>query len=172
MQNKHLLRVALLAAVVLFCACNRQKVYSHFQHVSATGWEKTDTLFYDIPPVVEDGTYREELGLRIDNTFPFQSLTLEIIQTILPKGGQKSYTKTCPLIDKKGNMKGAGVSNFQYTFFIDNIRLNRDDSIHISLIHNMKREIMPGVSDVGITLTKTESGTHHVPARVNAQKDK
>lgn len=154
MQNKHLLRVALLAAVVLFSACNRQKVYSHFQHVSATGWEKTDTLFFDIPPLAEDGTYQEVLELRIDNAFPFQSLTLEVVQTILPRGEQNTYTKTCPLIDGKGNMKGAGVSFFQYTFPIDNIHLNCDDSIHISLIHNMKREIMPGVSDVGITLTK------------------
>lgn len=154
MENKHHTWVVLLAAVLLLCACHRQKVYSHFQHVSATGWEKTDTFFFVIPPMTEDGTYREELGLRIDNTFPFQSLTLEITQTIFPKGGKKSYTKACPLIDKKGNMKGAGVSYFQYTFPIDDIRLNRDDSIHISLIHNMKREIMPGVSDVGITLTR------------------
>lgn len=154
MQNKHLLRVALLAVGLLSCACNRQKVYSRFQHISATGWEKTDTLFFNIPPVAEDGTYREELGLRIDNMFPFQSMTIEVVQTILPKGEQKTYIKNCPLIDGKGNMKGAGVSFFQYTFPIDNIRLNRDDSIHISLIHNMKREIMPGVSDAGITLTK------------------
>ncbi|MBQ8988101.1 MAG: gliding motility lipoprotein GldH [Prevotella sp.] len=144
----------ILAASILFCACGRQKEYSNFQHVSTTGWDKTDTLFFDIPPIKKDGTYREELELRIDNNFPFQSLTLEVIQTILPSDRQTNYELHCPLIDQKGNMRGAGISFFQYTFPIDNMLLSTGDSIHISVTHKMKREIMSGVADVGISLTK------------------
>jgi gliding motility-associated lipoprotein GldH len=94
------------------------------------------------------------LELRTDNTFPFQSLTLEIAQTIIPEGREEHFNKVCSIIDQNGNMMGAGVSLFQYTFPLNNIRLNRGDSLHITVVHSMKREILPGVADVGITLIK------------------
>ena len=92
--------------------------------------------------------------LRIDNTFPFQSLTMEVIQTIFPEGKTTSLNRTCPLIDEDGNIKGGGVSLFLYTFLLNDVSLNQGDSLHISVVHCMKREIMPGVIDVGISLTK------------------
>ena len=154
MQSKHFLTTLILTTGLLCSACTHQKIYSRFQHVSETGWEKVDTIDFGIPPVAESGTYREDLELRIDTTFPFQSLTMEVTQTIFPLGRQESYTKTCPLIDKSGNITGAGVSLFSYTFPFNNIQLNRGDSLHITVVHCMKREIMPGVTDVGISLTR------------------
>ena len=154
MQSKHLPSILILVIGLLCCACNNQKIYSHYEHVSETGWERIDTINFFIPPVSESGTYHEELGLRIDTTFPFQSLTMEIIQTIFPEGRQEYYTKVCPLIDKSGNITGAGVSLFQYTIPVNDIILNQGDSVHITIVHSMKREIMPGVTDVGISLTK------------------
>ena len=154
MQSRHFLILIILVTGLLFCACNRQKKYSHFEHVSETGWEKVDTIAFDIPPVTESGAYHEKLELRIDANFPYQSLTMEVSQTIFPEGRQESYTKTCPLIDKNGNIKGAGLSLFSYTVPFNTIQLNHGDSLHITVVHCMKREIMPGVTDVGITLAK------------------
>lgn len=154
MQSKHRLKVMIILTGLLLCACSRQATYSRFQHVSETGWEKVDTLQFDVPPIAEDGTYHEALHLRINNTFPFLALTIEITQTILPEGRQERYTRNCQLIDQKGNIKGAGVSLFQYTFPLNNIQLNQGDSLHISVIHCMRREILPGMADIGISLTK------------------
>ena len=154
MRSKHLVMTIVLATGLLFGACSRQKIYSRFQHVSETGWEKVDTIDFYIPPMKESGTYLEELELRIDNTFPFQSLTMEVIQTIFPEGKTTSLNRTCPLIDEDGNIKGGGVSLFLYTFPLNDVSLNQGDSLHISVVHCMKREIMPGVIDVGISLTK------------------
>lgn len=154
MQSKHFLRFLVLATGLLLCACGRQKIYSHFEHVSDTGWEKVDTIDFYVPPVVESGIYQEALELRVDNSFPFQSLTMEIAQTIIPEGRKEQFSKVCSIIDQNGNMMGAGISLFQYTFPINDIKLNRGDSLHITVVHSMKREIMPGITDVGITLTK------------------
>ena len=84
MQSRHFLILIILVTGLLFCACNRQKKYSHFEHVSETGWEKVDTIAFDIPPVTESGAYHEKLELRIDANFPYQSLTMEVTQTIFP----------------------------------------------------------------------------------------
>ena len=154
MQNRHFLILIILATGLFFCARNRQKTYSHFEHVSESGWEKVDTIDFNIPPVKESGAYHEELELRIDTNFPYLSLTMEVAQTIFPEGRREKYTKTCPLIEKNGNIKGAGLSLFSYTIPFNTIQLNHGDSLHITVVHCMKREIMPGVTDVGISLTK------------------
>ena len=38
------------------------------------------------------------------------------------------------------------------------MKLNKGDSIHLCISHNMKREIMPGIADVGICLKQKETG--------------
>ena len=154
MQSKHLLRFLILATGLTLCACGRQKIYSHFEHISDTCWEKVDTIDFFVSPVAESGTYQEALELRIDNTFPFQSLAMEITQTIIPEGRNEQFNKICAIIDQNGKMIGAGVSLFQYTLPYNDIKLNHGDSLHITVVHSMKREIMPGIIDVGITLTK------------------
>ena len=100
MQSKHLLRFLILATGLTLCACGRQKIYSHFEHISDTGWEKVDTIDFFVSPVAESGTYQEALELRIDNTFPFQSLAMEITQTIIPEGRNEQFNKICAIIDQ------------------------------------------------------------------------
>ncbi|MBP7359673.1 MAG: gliding motility lipoprotein GldH, partial [Prevotella sp.] len=45
-----------------------------------------------------------------------------------------------------------GISYYQYNFNISHIELHKGDSIHVCIRHNMKREILPGISDVGFSL--------------------
>ena len=59
----------------------------------------------------------------------------------------------CNLVSETGVIEGDGISYFQYQFFVQGLSLHQGDSVHISLTHNMKREIMPGISDVGVKLS-------------------
>ncbi len=154
MRSKHLICLMILTAGLLSTACTPQQGYSRFEHIPSTDWEKADTIDFLIPPVAESGTYQEALHLRINTSFPFQSLTVEVIETVYPENSRKRYVRNCPLIDKNGNIKGAGVSLFQYTYPLGDIQLNRGDSVRIAVTHCMAREIMNGVTDVGISLTK------------------
>ena len=58
------------------------------------------------------------------------------------------------VIDQSGNSKGKGLSLQQYDFDIDEMQLEQGDSLHIRVAHNMKREILPGVVDLGFILIK------------------
>ena len=151
-RNKIYIGLLLTVALAL-ASCNRKTVYYHYEHAPVSGWEKTDVLDFYIPSV-SAGTYREELGLRIDKSFPFMGLCLVIKQTILPSGYVHSDTLNCSLIDEEGNNKGPGLSYYQYNFHVNTLQLQDGDSLHITVKHNMKREIMPGISDVGIRLDK------------------
>jgi gliding motility-associated lipoprotein GldH len=62
----------------------------------------------------------------------------------------------CDLIDEHGNAMGQGVSQYQYRFPLKTLQLHRGDSLHVSVHHDMNREILPGITSIGIKLSKKE----------------
>ncbi|MCH5302415.1 MAG: gliding motility lipoprotein GldH [Prevotella sp.] len=149
-QARRLLLAA--AATALIAACDRQTVYTHYEHPPTTGWDKNDTLNFRVSAIEQGGIYREEVRLRINTLYPFQGLCLIVEQQRLPMGITRSDTLNCSLIDSKGNMKGKGVTSFQYSFPLTDIELNPGDSLSIGIRHNMKREILPGITDIGVAV--------------------
>jgi len=154
MRKSRLFGIVLVFAAVLgLGSCDRKTAYYHYEHTPLAGWEKSDVLTFDVAPLGA-GSYKEEVGVRIDDSFPFMSLSLVVRQTYLPSGYVHSDTVVCNLIDKRGFVKGTGISYYQYLFHINTIRLKDEDSLHITVKHNMKREVMSGISDIGIRLER------------------
>lgn len=152
-RSRLLIYSLILAVAVVLVSCNRKNVYVKYQHVPTSGWDKNDTLTYDVSPL-KAGRYREEVGVRIARSYPFMSLSLVVKQTILPSGYVHSDTLVCKLVDESGKFRGQGVSYYQQTFHLNTIRLHEGDSLHINIKHNMKREVMLGVSDIGFRIDK------------------
>ena len=148
--------IALLAAMLLLVlsACNRKLVYDRYLSTPISGWEKNDTLSYDIRPVSGTDTYDMWLGLRTSEAYPFTAITLIVEQHIYPKDTIVNDTVNCKLTDLHGNASGTGVNFHQYRFPVTELQLQDGDSIHIRVRHDMKREILPGISDVGISLRR------------------
>ena len=152
MRNKPFVIVVLLVLMAV-CGCQQQIAYHQFRHISDPGWDKTDTLHFDIRPMAADGNYRLDAELRTDKDYPFQQLTIEIEQTVYPSKERFHNVIDCDLVSETGVIEGDGVSYFQYSFHIRDFNLHRGDSMHVCLTHNMKREVMPGIADVGIRLS-------------------
>lgn len=146
----------MLLSGLLCAACTGNKVYDHYDHTPIAGWEKIDTLKFDVPPLRKSGLYATSMGLRINNSFPFISMTLIVEQTVLPANRTVIDTINCPLTDKNGRVRGKGIGLYQYRFPVSVMTLHENDSLHITVRHNMKREILPGVSDVGIELARSK----------------
>ena len=148
--------IALLAAMLLLVlsACNRKLVYDRYLSTPISGWEKNDTLSYDIRPVSGTDTYDMWLGLRTSEAYPFTAITLIVEQHIYPKDTIVNDTVNCKLTARHGNASGTGVNFHQYRFPVTELQLQDGDSIHIRVRHDMKREILPGISDVGISLRR------------------
>ena len=166
MRNSRLAFACLLPLLLMLGACQSQVAYHHFRHVSSPGWDKSDTLHFDIQPMTEDGYYDLVTELRTDKNYPFQKLTLEVTEKIYPSGLIMHDVLDCRLVSKEGMIEGDGISAFQYQFHVRYLNLHKGDSLHICVAHNMKREIMPGILDVGVLLTKK------VATGVDPQEDK
>ena len=155
MRNKNLLAGLLLAfAVLIIGSCGQKKIYSHYEHLDNSGWDKADTLHFGIPPVVEGGLYSGEMGMRIGLDFPYENLVVDVTETIYPSRIQKTYTLDCTLTEQSGQWKGAGVNYIQYLFLVGSIQLHAGDSVHYAISHKMKRIQIPCVYNVGINLSQ------------------
>lgn len=146
--------LTLLTVAATLVSCNRKTVYDHYVHTPIVGWEKNDTLSFYLSPMAESATYKEELGLRVNGAYPFMDLCLVVEQHVLPGNLVLRDTVNCKLADNMGQMKGHGISFYQYNIPVTELRLGEGDSLVVFIRHNMKREILPGISDVGIKLSK------------------
>ena len=141
---------------MMLVSCDDRIVFSRYESTPVRGWERNDTLSFNIDPMQETNMYAEEVGLRINGAYPFRGLTLIVEQQTWPSGFMRSDTLSCNLIDEDGTILGEGISFYQYNFPMNNISLSKGDSLHVSIRHNMKREILPGISDIGLTLRKAD----------------
>ncbi len=165
--------ICLLTLLLTLGACKPDVMFHQYQHITDNKWDKGDTIYFNIPPVKASGLYREEVNLRISKEYPFLSLSLLVRQAILPQKKYQSNVINCDLISDKGDMKGDGITLFDSQFLVRDIHLNSGDSICIAVIHNMKRETMAGIADVGFRLTQlTESRGNQVSPSVNSQENK
>ena len=58
------------------------------------------------------------------------------------------------ITDNEGNVLGTGINHYQYEMALPNIMLHIDDSLHVSVRHLMRRECLPGITDIGLTLER------------------
>ncbi len=143
-----------MMVLALCTACLQGKVYHHYEHTPLTGWDKTDSLPFNVPPIAKGGLYATDLGLRTTSDYPFTTVTLIVNQRAIPSNKQRTDTVTCKLMDSKGNIKGKGVSFYQYRINVSQMAISDSDSLHITVNHYMKRDILPGIADVGIAVRK------------------
>ena len=61
----------------------------------------------------------------------------------------------CSLFNEQGHVQGRGVSQFQYTFPLSAMDLEEDELLYVKIRHDMKRDILPGISDVGLRVVRS-----------------
>ena len=152
-MQKCLFAWALALGTTILVGCTGKTVYDKYEHTPIAGWEKNDAIVFRVPKTVTNGDNTATLMLRTTESYPFMSLTLIVEQKITP--GETTYTDTlkCTLTDEHGNNMGQGLSYHQFAFPIRTLPLSAGDSITVSIRHDMKREILPGISDVGYSLS-------------------
>ena len=150
--------LTLAIAGFLTMACDRSVVYNHYENVDNEGWERTDTMHFSIPPIKQAGTYRQQVMLRTNNELPFLGISVIVEQEIFPADHTMSRKLRkridCKLVEGNGHVLGSGISCYQYSFNVDSVQLNEGDSLHVFVMHHMKLETMPGISDVGFLMKK------------------
>lgn len=151
--------VAMLSLLAM--ACNDDRAYYHFEHIDNEGWYRNDTITFVIPPQPA-GTYHTTLCLRATPTFPYTTLTVNSETCCAAAGKPKTRKFRCHIYNNVGKLNGKrGVSNSELCFPMPDIVLQDSESITIKIHHLMRREPLPGITDIGIELTGAQDYARH-----------
>ena len=151
--------LVLMTLVISTSSCDNPKKYDHYEAIPLSGWERNDTTKFEIPRQ-KSGNYILDLGIRVSRGYPYKNLSLLLESTIYPKNTKDDNntfvdTVTCKIIDDDGKLLGKdGISSTEILRHVTTISLKDSDSIHIDVRHIMSQEKLPGISDIGIRLTK------------------
>jgi len=159
LRNKHYAAFCAFFALTVALAlasCNRNTIYNHYNHTSIEGWEASDTLLFSVGPVAESAVYSETIGLRTCSRYPFKELTLVVDQLLMPAGTLLSDTLRCRLTDEEGTPLARGFNFYELSFPLRSISLQNGDSVTIRIHHYMKRELIPGIAEIGVAVRKQQ----------------
>lgn len=154
MRKLFLYTLYCVCIVMGFTSCDTNTPYYHYAHTPIDGWEKNDTLRYDVQPLKKGGEHQITVALRLNGAYPFRKLYLIMEQDIYPRLQYKTDTICFDVTSKEGRFTGNGISYYQYTVPVCREHFIENDSIHITIRHAMKRDILPGISDIGIKLER------------------
>ncbi len=143
-----------LALLLVMGACDRRTVVNRYRSISAEGWEQYDTLVFTVDSIKEKGLYAFDIGLRITNDFPYQAIYLLIEQKWDKPRTWRSDTLRCPLASPDGDITGSGISQLQYTIPFTTLDLTVGQRGQIIVRHLMRRDLLPGVTSIGVELKK------------------
>lgn len=145
----------IMAVALTLASCNRQTIYSHYESISTEGWERGDYKDFCIA-VREDGTYTETIGLRSTRVYPFTNISVIVSQQAQLSGVQRVDTLNITLTGEDGNEMSQGINYRQMDVPLATIGLQAGDSVHVSIRHYMAKEVLPGITDIGFSMKKTD----------------
>jgi len=144
----------LLTVALTLVSCNRKTIYTHYQTIGSEGWLQEDTLFFTPPLVSKTGTCHVAIGVRTNTDYPFTTLTVVVEQSTTLSHQQKTDTIVLRLVDDDGNAMGEGVAWKSLNYSLGSLSLVEDDSLCFRIHHFMRRKLLHGITDVGVTLSR------------------
>ncbi len=141
------LPLAVVAVAMVASSCYYRRVYYQFRPVSVAGWQSGDTLRFPLPQL--SGVFTLTVYARTTNLYPYRNLSLRVIC------GDSAIDVPLLLADKNGKSKGQkGIGATEVRLDAGRVKLNQKTNKELLVVHNMRRELLPGISDVGISLDR------------------
>lgn len=113
-------------------------------------------MVYHVRSMRENGNFKEDIGLRLNGTYPFLGLCIIVEQTILPSNVVTRDTLNCSFTHPDNKYTSNGISYRQYKYHLKDMQLSKGDSLDIKIRHNMMREVLPGIADIGVKISKKD----------------
>jgi gliding motility-associated lipoprotein GldH len=143
----------LMVALVL-TACNHHTIYSHYEPTHFEGWNRNDTLCFEVTSIGDGGRYAGDIGVRTSSLYPFMAVTLIVEQRTRPSELERNDTLELQLTSEDGDILGQGINHYQYFLPLPLLTVPQGDTLQVRVRHHMRREVLQGITDVGITIRR------------------
>lgn len=139
----------------ILCSCmDKAVVYRSYQPVSPNGWQRDDTLRFNIHIPDSGFNYQTYLLIRTLDAYPYQNLVLAIKY---PKDSLNFQTDTLyfnfahkdreQLANEWGGLR-------QTLVLIDEKEIQRPDTFTFKVVSLMEDTELPGINDMGIIMER------------------
>ncbi len=141
----------------MVCSCSLDVKYDKYVPVSSDGWNIEDTLKFSTDTLRQDGRYGFTLGVRTRRAFPYRDLVLIVERNVYRDSIlvlHKREKVTCPIVTEEGSFTGDGTATKTHETGLKDFVMQTGDSVAVSIYHQMTRQNLPGIVDVGIKIEK------------------
>lgn len=158
MKQTFLYLSLLVAAVLCFaaigCKTNENKVYQQFKEVKGNGWDWKEARVFEFDIEEEGYFYNINLDLRITGSYGLSNIWL--LYKASGKGLDNENQVEIPLADNTGKWLGKGQGNLlTYSKIIFANKKLEKGHYKIMVNQNTREEMLSGVSDIGVSVIKT-----------------
>ena len=144
-----------LALTFSLAACNNSNTMLHsYKPLPAEGWDRRDTICFDLPENDADIDGTLFIGLRTKANIGMRDIVLAIEQCLETPLAYHCDTIRYPLTDAEGYALTKGVNHFQYETQQLPIHLQKGQSGSVRIHHLMTHETIPDITEVGIRFEK------------------
>ncbi len=146
----------IIGGLLTLTACQRRTIYTHFQPVPIQGWNQDSVLAYHF--TIDDtlSEYNILITLRHTARYPFQNVWMFVQEK---QDSNVLHTDTIEgyMADDYGRWIGKGMNNYELILlYADNYRFTHSGEYLFTLQQGMRVEWLPGIEDVGLTISKND----------------
>ena len=138
----------LLSPIIL--SCTGSTVFHSYKPLPAEGWDRRDTVCFDVPQQAEDIRGTLFVGLRTVAHIGIQDVALAVEQCDGAGIVSRCDTLRYPLTDAEGNALTSGINNHQYETQQLPFLMRKGKGAHVRIHHLMTPETISGITGLGI----------------------
>ena len=143
-----------LIAVFLLVGCDKSTLVHSYQPMKDNCWDKADTVTFTLPALTQDDNCSLLIGLRLNGNYPYEQLVLQVEQDLQHPITHRLDTIYYQLTDEGGEFSQEGVNYFQYETQGIPLYLRKGQTGEIRIRHLVRKEVLPGIADVGIHIIR------------------
>lgn len=157
MKREHFYLIFFFTSILIFFACDHNRVFEKNLPVNEKGWNKDSVITFDVP--ITDTLQNHNLYINVRNDIKYKYSNLWLFVEI-NQPGNISVTDTfeITLADQAGKWLGEGFGGIksQQVLFKRNFYFPVSGDYKINIAQGMREDELLGINDIGIRLEKQE----------------
>ena len=136
-------------------SCTGNTLYHHYLSLPAEGWERRDTVCFEVPKTEEGTGGILFVGLRTAAHIGMQDIVIAVEQTSEAGEILRCDTIRYALTDADGKALTGGVNKLQYETECVPFLRRKGKSHSVRIHHLMRHEVISGITEVGRRVERT-----------------
>lgn len=157
MKRQYNFLIIFLASLVVFFACDNNRIFEKNRAIPEKGWNKDSVVSFEIQ--ITDTLQKHNLYINVRNDIKYKYSNLWLFVDINhPQNNTVTDTFEITLAESSGKWLGEGFGGIknQQIIYRKNLNFPVSGEYKINIMQGMREDVLAGITDIGIRLEKQE----------------